>query len=131
MHIHAEHGEPDSRALIQRMEDAGVYGGTVFSRRPPEAAGEPSADYDTRLKNVFDWTSGFEGRLFPVLWIHADEKDLESKIRDAAASGITASLLESSYCAGVALTYSTLSSFVVNSSKLRGLLSNADGSLNP
>ncbi len=90
MHIHAEHGDPDSKALIQRMEESGVYGGTVFSRRPLESAGEPSADYDTRLKNVFGWTEGFKGRLFPVLWIHPDEKDLIPKIRDAVSSGITA-----------------------------------------
>lgn len=90
MHIHAEYGEPDSTALIQRMESVGVYGGTVFSRRPIEAAGEPRADYDVRLKNVFDWCHGYNDRLFPVLWIHADEKDLEDKIKDAVSSGITA-----------------------------------------
>ena len=90
MHVHAEYGEPDSNALIERMEASGVYGGTVFSRRPLEAGGEPRADYGERMKNVMEWTKGYEGRLFPVLWIHPYEKNILDKIRDAAESGICA-----------------------------------------
>ena len=90
MHIHAENGTPDADALIARMEDAGVYGGTVFSRRPAEADGEPSGGFEERMENVLAWTKGYGGRLFPVLWIHPDEENLSERVREAARRGITA-----------------------------------------
>lgn len=90
MHIHAENGDPSSDALIKKMEKSGVYGGTVFSRRPLEAGGEPRADYEERMKNVLEWTKGYDKRLFPVLWIHPSEKNLAEKIKDSSERGIYA-----------------------------------------
>lgn len=88
MHIHAENGSPSSGALIERMEKSGVYGGAVFSRRPMEAGGEPRADYKERIENVLEWTKGYDGRLFPILWIHPSEKNLNEKIKDSSERGI-------------------------------------------
>ena len=90
MHIHAEYGKPDSAQLIERLESCGVYGGTVFSRRPLEAGGEPRADYEERLENVLAWTQGYSDRLFPVMWIHPNEKRLAEKIESSVKHGIVA-----------------------------------------
>jgi len=90
MHIHADFGVPNAKELISRMEESGVYGGAVFSRCPLESGGETCADYEERLQNMLGWTDGFDGRLFPVLWIHPREKDLTKRIRHAVENGITA-----------------------------------------
>lgn len=89
-HIHAEGADPNPSKLIEDMEKAGVYGGAVFSVRPTESYGSCKMDYKERLENVLGWTKGYEGRLFPVLWIHPREKNLDEKIRDAASRGIAA-----------------------------------------
>ncbi len=88
MHIHADSGEPNADELIYRMESVGIYGGAVLSPEPLESC-DGNATYEQRIENVLAWTRGYEGRLFPVLWIHPDEPELESRIRDAAARGIT------------------------------------------
>lgn len=90
MHIHANGGSPNPSKLIENMEEAGVYGGAIFSVRPTEAYGPCKMDYEERLENLLGWTKGYEGRLFPVLWIHPREKNLDEKIRDAASRGIVA-----------------------------------------
>lgn len=90
MHVHAEGGAPNPDALIENMAKAGVYGGTVISVRPTESYGRCKMEYEERIQNVLGWTKGYEGRLFPVLWIHPKEKDIEAKIKDAADRGIAA-----------------------------------------
>lgn len=90
MHIHAEAGAPNPGELIENMEKAGVYGGTVISVRPEESYGRFKLNYEDRMKNVFEWTKGYEGRLFPVLWIHPREENAIEKVKDAAQRGISA-----------------------------------------
>lgn len=90
MHVHAEGGAPKPDELICNMEKAGVYGGTVISVRPTESYGRCKMEYEERIQNVLGWTKGYENRLFPVLWVHPREKDIESKIQDAAQRGISA-----------------------------------------
>lgn len=90
MHIHAERGAPNPNELIENMEKAGVYGGTVISVRPEESYGRYKLSYEDRMKNVLEWTKGYEGRLFPVLWIHPREENAVEKVKDAAERGISA-----------------------------------------
>ena len=90
MHVHAESGAPKPDELIEKMGEAGVYGGTVISVRPTESYGHFKLDYKERMKNVLSWVKGYEDRLFPVLWIHPREENAVEKVRDAAESGIAA-----------------------------------------
>ena len=91
MHVHAEgSATPNPQDLIEKMEKAGVYGGTVISVRPTESYGRIRMDYEQRIQNVLAWTKGYEDRLFPVLWVHPREKDLPAKLKDAASRGIRA-----------------------------------------
>lgn len=90
MHIHAEGGAPNPSDLIEKMEKAGIYGGAIISVRPEESYGKTKMNYEERMKNVLGWTKGYEDRLFPVLWIHPREENLDEKIRDAASRGISA-----------------------------------------
>ena len=90
MHIHAEGGAPKPSDLIEKMEKAGIYGGAIISVRPDESYGKTKMNYEERIKNVLGWTKGYEDRLFPVLWIHPREENLDEKIKDAASRGISA-----------------------------------------
>jgi len=84
MHIHNFGGTPNPKSLLDKMDTAGVYGGCVFSDWPH------SADFETRLNTVLNWTKGYPDRLFPVMWIHPYEKDIFENIKKAADRGIAA-----------------------------------------
>jgi len=88
MHIHIRQGKPDPEAILKRMEESGVFGGCLFSIRPREINYETGLDFDERLQNLLEWTRGYEGRLFPVLWIHPDEENLINNIHTAVDSGV-------------------------------------------
>mgnify|MGYP003307460662 CR=1 FL=1 len=90
MHVHAETCIAEPNKLIENMEKAGVYGGTVISVRPEESYGRFKLNYEERIKNVIDWTKGYEDRLFPVLWIHPREENAIEKVKDAVDKGISA-----------------------------------------
>lgn len=85
MHIHADGGKPDAPRLIERMEAAGVYGGAVFSVDP--AGGRA---FDARFEDVMGWTEGYEGRLFPVMWVHPWEENVIERSLEGAKRGIAA-----------------------------------------
>ncbi len=88
MHIHIRQGAPDPETLLKRFEEAGVYGGCVFSIRPREVNRETGAEFEERLENLLEWTRGYEDRLFPILWIHANESDIINKIHKAVEAGV-------------------------------------------
>lgn len=88
MHIHIRQGAPDPESILEKMDKAGVYGGCLFSIRPKEVNEETGADFEERLENLFQWTRGYEDRLFPILWIHPDEDDIINKIHIAAEAGV-------------------------------------------
>lgn len=94
MHIHANGDTPNPAALLSAMEEAGVWGGCVFSAPPEEqdfsGDGLRSLPFEARLQEVLTWSRGCEGRLFPVLWIHPREADVLTKVRRAAAEGVAA-----------------------------------------
>ena len=90
VHVHAYNTEPDPEELIRRLDVAGVFGCCIFSASPLEFNPEIGASFEDRINELLAWTSGYEGRLFPVLWIHPDEADLYTKIHIAAERGICA-----------------------------------------
>lgn len=90
MHVHSFNGETNGEKLINAMNEAGVYGGCVFSNRPIEENKKTGTSFESRLKEVLDFTKGYEDRLFPVLWIHPYEDDIIKKIRIAVDAGIAA-----------------------------------------
>lgn len=90
MHIHSRPGEPSPEKLIGEMRAVGVYGGCVFSNHPIEGTEPGGSDFETRLREVLAWTKGYEDRLFPVLWIHPNEKNIIENVRIAAEAGIAA-----------------------------------------
>jgi predicted TIM-barrel fold metal-dependent hydrolase len=87
MHIHIwKDGDPDD--LMAKFEKAGVYGGAVFSRPPAQIKLGDFGDGEKRLSHVLNFTRKYPDRLFPVLWIHPDEKNILSHKKTAAAQGI-------------------------------------------
>lgn len=88
MHIHAMNTLPDPHGLIARLEKARAFGACIFSNRPDRDNADTGTDFDTRLNEVLNWTKGFEDRLFPVIWIHPYEDNIEENIKRAVASGI-------------------------------------------
>jgi len=78
MHIHCANRRPDPAGLLDKMGEAGVYGGCIFSNRPKEAIeyGGEGTSFEERLAELNGWTAGYPDRLFPVLWIHPYEKNM-------------------------------------------------------
>jgi len=90
MHVHAQNTPPAPERLLARLAEAGVYGCSVISNRPPEMTPETGSDFEARLSEVMEWTRGNEDRLIPILWIHPDETDIGDKIQRASEAGVAA-----------------------------------------
>ena len=90
MHIHTDGVDFDREAMLAEMEKAGVFGGCIFSPQPLESNAEIGMPFRTRLNRILEITRGYEGRLFPVLWIHPDEENITENVKIAAAEGIAA-----------------------------------------
>ena len=88
IHIHAHNTPPAPECLLNNLERAGIYGGCIFSNRPLRSDIKRGTSFEERLKEVLDWTRGYEERLFPVLWIHPYEENIIENISKAAAWGI-------------------------------------------
>ena len=87
MHIHTRGKATHTpEELLSKMSDCGIYGGAIFSNGPKEywniGAGEE------RLWDVLSFCEGHPNRLFPVLWIHPDEKNAKELIKKAIDNGI-------------------------------------------
>ncbi len=86
MHIHL--GLTDKRSeedILTRMENAGVYGGCVFSAKPKK---DEEGNFDKRLSEVLEFCEGRRDRLFPIMWIHPYEDGIIEKIDRAVEAGI-------------------------------------------
>ena len=90
MHVHMENVPPDPEKLLKTYEEAGLYGGCVFSTRPLEANPITGLSFEARLEQLSKWTKGYEDRLFPVIWIHPDEENIIEKVQIAADRGVAA-----------------------------------------
>ena len=88
MHIHAWGTKPDPDNLIANMEKAGVWGGCVMSYRPKEADPVNGLSFEDRVEEALAWCKGYEGRLFPVVWIHPKEENLCENVKKAVEKGI-------------------------------------------
>ncbi len=94
MHLHAyPTPTPDPEGFIKRLEEGGVYGACVFSPRPKlEREGRASyptdATFEERLESLAAWTKGYEGRLFPVMYIHPYEENVKEKVRLSVEAGV-------------------------------------------
>lgn len=92
-HIHMNENKQNIPKLLKDFESAGVYGGCLFSCPPAEYRNEtegsiPTAAFEERLDAVLNAAKGYEGRLFPILWIHPYEEDIINKIKIAVDRGI-------------------------------------------
>ncbi len=88
MHIHAWGTTPNPVQLIQKMKEAGVWGGCVMSSQPLESNPKIGLSFEERVKEVFAWQKGYEDRIFPIIWIHPKEENLAEKIKDAVNRGV-------------------------------------------
>ena len=88
MHIHAHNKKAEPEKLLGHMAKAGVYGGCVFSTKPAENNPEVGISFEERMKEVLAWSEGYEGRIFPILWIHPYEENIFEKLRIAKEKGI-------------------------------------------
>jgi len=93
-HTHITGEIPNGADILKEMEKAGVYGGCVFSYPPSEFSKKYRGKtvvmpIEQRIEDVIKVTKGYEDRLFPVLWVHPDEKDITNKVQIAADMGIT------------------------------------------
>lgn len=89
MHTHLGFTDRNSD-IISRLDEAGIHGCCVFSSPPKESGKKNGKSFDERLSEVLEFTSKCTERLFPVLWIHAYEENIEEKIDTAVKSGIAA-----------------------------------------
>ena len=76
MHVHSYSTTPNTENFLSEMGKAGIYGGFLFSAPPKEYDPNTGIDFEQRLQQIFDWTKGYEDRLYPVLWVHPYEKDI-------------------------------------------------------
>lgn len=84
-HMHIEgNAQPHPDVLLEKFEKVGVEGACLFSIDPED----PRFTYEERMKNLFQWTDGYGDRLFPIAWLHPNEKDVLDKVRDAADRGV-------------------------------------------
>ena len=88
MHIHTDGVEFDRDALLAEMAKAGIYGGCIFSPQPVGNNSEVGLPFRARLDRILEITRGYEGRLFPVLWVHPDEENITENVKIAAAEGL-------------------------------------------
>ena len=89
MHVHAKNTNPEPERLLSQLAEAGIYGCSVISNRPPEMD-STGTDFETRLNEILSWTRGYEDRLIPILWVHPDEEGISEKIDIAADAGVEA-----------------------------------------
>ena len=90
MHVHAKNTTPQPERLLSQLSEAGVWGCSVISNRPPEMTPETGSDFESRLSEILTWTKGYEDRLIPILWIHPDEEKILDKVSIAADAGVAA-----------------------------------------
>ena len=90
MHIHSRNKGTDPEQLLAEMEKAGVYGGCVFSNAAHREHPVNGTDFESRMKEITDWTRGYEDRLFPVLRIHPYEDGIMEKLHMANEAGVAA-----------------------------------------
>ncbi len=88
MHIHSNCQKPDPKGLLEKMDNAGISGGCVFSERPINLFGKIGATFSERLENVLLWTKDNKNELFPIMWVHPDEPNIIKNVQIASERGV-------------------------------------------
>ncbi len=94
MHLHCRRGKAEPETFIKQLEEAGLYGACVFSPRPKVEGRENrpnypnDASFEERLETVLAWTKGYEGRLFPIMYMHPYEENAIENVKVAVDAGI-------------------------------------------
>ncbi len=89
MHIHVGCEKTDKSYLLDKMAESGVYGGGIISPCPMESSADLyRLPFKERLENVLSWKE--DNRLFPILWVHPEEKDVIANVKVAKNAGISA-----------------------------------------
>ena len=78
----------DGSAVLAKLAEAGIDGGVMMSQ-PPIGSSGGQRDGLSRLDDLMRSCAGYEGRLFPVMWIHPDQPDILETIQAAAERGVT------------------------------------------
>ncbi|MBO7329322.1 MAG: amidohydrolase family protein [Lentisphaeria bacterium] len=88
-HIHLQPGEYSSAAeFMKRAEEAGVFGGFIFSLAPYRYRQLPEAkDWNRRLEFILEYTSQTPG-CYPFFWIDPTADDAEKQVAAAVEKGI-------------------------------------------
>ena len=88
-HIHLQPGEYSSAAeFMKRAEEAGVFGGFIFSLAPYRYRQLPEAkDWNRRLEFILEYTSQTPG-FYPFFWIDPTADDAEKQVAAAVEKGI-------------------------------------------
>jgi predicted TIM-barrel fold metal-dependent hydrolase len=87
-HIHIGEGAPDPEDLVQRMADAGVDGGLLFSQAPASFSGAiRTARPQERLENLMAWTADHPS-LYPFYRIDPLETDALQQVKLALDQGV-------------------------------------------
>ena len=91
LHVHTNADEPYSGdALLASLDAAGIYGACVFSERPPEISRERGISFEARLEQLATLTAGHEDRLYPVIWVHPEERGILKNLHRAKEAGVVA-----------------------------------------
>jgi predicted TIM-barrel fold metal-dependent hydrolase len=77
-----------SAGLLERLKASGISGAAVFSLPPKEMKMGNTFSGEERLEHVLAVTGKYPESLYPVLWIHPDEKNVNQLIKTAVARGI-------------------------------------------
>ncbi len=93
MHLHSQRGKADPETFLKQLEEAGLYGACVFSPRPAlvregRNSYPTDATFEERLETLASWTKGYEGRLFPIMYMHPYEENAIEKVRLAVEAGV-------------------------------------------
>lgn len=78
----------DVEALLARLDEAGIAGGSLFSQLPGQKPFAGLPPVMARVEAILGWTQGHADRLFPVLSIHPQEEGALEAVRQGAARGI-------------------------------------------
>ena len=88
-HVHIWEGAVDQAKLLERMRQAGVDGGNLFSQSPASFSGAMQAGSpQVRLKNLMAWCVDAPA-LQPFFWIDPVETDAVTQVKMALDGGVT------------------------------------------
>lgn len=90
---YAKNNFPTPESLLKHMSDVSIRGSCVFSSPPKFAGIQAGKDFKNRLSELCSLTSGYENRLFPILWIHPDEENISKNLQQAVDAGICGFLM--------------------------------------